>query len=107
MTCSGCRDHTRISDLTKAFAALLVLLSGACTVERHDLAQNRVPGDTLPPSDATLDLRLGTVCQAYDRAAALARVDTLPGRERVEHLRAASMCETVGSAPVDVPATPR
>ncbi len=86
---------------------MLVLLSGACTVERHDLVQNRVPGDTLPPGDTTLDLRFGAVCQAYERAAALARVDTLPGAEGVEHIRAASMCETAGLEPGDLPAAPR
>ncbi len=94
-------------ELTKAFAALLVLLSAACTVERHDLARNRVRGDTIASGDTVLDLRLGTVCQAYERAAALARVDTLQGTDRVEHLRAASMCETVGFGPVDVSTAPR
>jgi len=94
-------------ELTKVFAALLVLLSAACTVERHDLARNRVRGDTIASGDTVLDLRLGTVCQAYERAAALARVDTLQGTDRVEHLRAASMCETVGFGPVDVSAAPR
>ena len=84
-----------------------MLLAAACTVERHDLAQNRTANDTLPSADTILDLRLGTVCQAYERAAALAQVDTLPGTERVEHLRAASMCETVGFGPVDVPRRPR
>ena len=90
--------------MIKAIAFSLLFLTAACTVERHDLARTQLAeGDTLAGPDTIPDLRLGTVCQAYQRAAALARVDTLPGTERVEHLRAASMCENVGLGPVDVP----
>jgi hypothetical protein len=93
--------------LIKAFAVLLALLTAACTIERHDLAPTRTVGDADTPADTLPDMRLGTVCQAYERAAALARVDTLPETERTEHLRAASTCENVGFGPVDVPPAPR
>lgn len=45
------------------------------------------------PSDAEISLR--EVCLAYDHAARVARVDTMTGELREDHVQADLACETV------------